>query len=296
LRLARLPHKPTACYHRFQIIEEDFIFPISALPVPVPEISVTRSPTHPRQGSQETLSSSSSGSGETISEEQTNTKKRSRLASFRSAGSSGKALEAKRSRARASSSATILSESIALSNHPQNHTKLRIAWESMLTNRFISNKVLSILPFYLSTIFSGVEAFDLYSVPLPSNTPLNCEAGGEDDSLYSAPRFNNTKNNPKPVYEVNANNPMDFPIQTNLPRLQAMNSQELAGMHLHYTVGFIKSCKDAIRREYQRLFPHPEGSRPSEKAQIPPGNDALDLPCAETKPDRFEVEWNDWVW
>lgn len=92
------------------------------------------------------------------------------------------------------------------------------------------------------------------------------------------------------------NNSVDFPIQTNLPRLQAMDLHELAGMHLHYTVGFIKSCKQAIQQEYQTLFPRPEGTRPSEKALTPLGNDAMDLPGPETRPDRFEVEWNDWIW
>ncbi|EKM78109.1 hypothetical protein AGABI1DRAFT_129890 [Agaricus bisporus var. burnettii JB137-S8] len=288
----------------FEIIEEDPIFPSPTLPIPIPKNSSISSPTTPREGSQETLASSSSGSGETISEERLKTKNRSRLSSFRSTRSLGKPLETKKSRGRASSSATMSPATIGLSNHPQNHTKLKTAWENMLTNRFISNKILSILPFYLSTIFSGVEVFDLYSVPLPSNTPLDQDAA-EDDSLYSIPRPCNNNNNNNDIKAKNGvttkcnsndnNTVVNYPIQTELPRLQAMDLHELAGMHLHYTVGFIKACKDAIRQEYRMLFPFVEGVvGPSEKAQIPVIG--VDFPCSEEgKPEQFEVEWNDWI-
>lgn len=167
----------------------------------------------------------------------------------------------------------------------------------MLTRRFISNRVLSILPFYLSNIFSGVEIFNLYTVPLPTNTPLEYGIWDEDDSLYSYPRPN-TRPQPKqnPTVKINPDNVVNLPIQTDLPRLQAMDLQELAGMHLHYTVAFIRSCKDAIQEEYEKLFPVDEGARPSARIQRTIGSDVMEIIFSGRKPDPFDVEWNDWIW
>jgi hypothetical protein len=182
-----------------------------------------------------------------------------------------------------------------LANHPQNHIKLKAAWDNMLASRFISNKVLSILPFYLSTLFSGVEIFHLYTVPLPTNTPLEYGIWDDDDSLYSFPRPRNRpqQKNHLPVVKVDPDNLINHPIITDLPRLQAMDLQELAGMHLHYTVNFIKTCKEAIREQYQKLFPDDEGSQPNGRIQRIVGTDVL---FQGAKPEPFDVEWHDWVW
>lgn len=167
----------------------------------------------------------------------------------------------------------------------------------MLARRFISNKVLSILPFYLSTLFDGLEIFNLYTVPLPTNTLL--EHGvwdGDDDSLYSFPRPRTHHMPPKPpsCVKVDLTNTVSYPIATDLPRLQAMDLRELAGMHLHYTVSFIKSCKEAIRKEHQRMFPVDDCAKLSARMQRSVGCDTMD--SAHRKADPFEVEWNDWVW
>lgn len=196
-----------------------------------------------------------------------------------------------------SSTDTLGPDCVDLLNHPQNHAKLKAAWDSMLARRFISTKVLSILPFYLSTLFTNLEVFHLYTVPLPTNTPLKYDIWDEDDSLYSFPRpRTHPPPKPSPVVKINPDNTINHPIVTDLPRLQAMDLYDLAGMHLHYTVTFIKSCKDAIREEYHRLFPVDEGAKPSARVQRTVGSDVLEVVFPNKKPDPFDVEWNDWVW
>ncbi|KAF5359197.1 hypothetical protein D9756_003116 [Leucocoprinus leucothites] len=281
-----------------EIIEEDLIFPTPTIPGLSNEDSITPSPSRlDSHVTLDTLSSGSSGSTETYGpstilgdDRSSKTKgKRSRLTSLKNSLAS--------SRDARSSTDTLAAEGADTANHPQNHTKLKAAWDSMLTSRFISNKVLSILPFYLSTLFSGVEIFHLYTVPLPANTPLEYDIWDDDDSLYSFPRPRNRPHQQKhPVVNINPDHLINYPIVTELPRLQAMDLQELAGMHLHYTVGFIKSCKEAIREEYQKLYPTDDCRQSSPRVQRIMGTDVMGMVFQSAQPEPFDVEWNDWVW
>lgn len=194
-----------------------------------------------------------------------------------------------------SSTDTLPSETVDLANHPQNHMKLKAAWDSMLASRFISNKVLSILPFYLSTLFSGLEIYNLYTVPLPGNTPLEHGVGDDDDSLYSFPRPRHRPPQKNPTVNIDSNNLINHPIITELPRLQAMDSQELAGMHLHRVVHFIKSCKETIRQEYYKLYPEDKSVRPSARVQKQFGNDIMGMVYPGAQPESFDIEWCDWI-
>lgn len=173
--------------------------------------------------------------------------------------------------------------------------KLKAAWDSMLASRFISNKVLSILPFYLSTLFSGLEIYNLYTVPLPGNTPLEHGVGDDDDSLYSFPRPRHRPPQKNPTVNIDSNNLINHPIITELPRLQAMDSQELAGMHLHRVVHFIKSCKETIRQEYYKLYPEDKSVRPSTRVQKQFGNDIMGMVYPGAQPESFDIEWCDWI-
>ncbi|KAF9451871.1 hypothetical protein P691DRAFT_806248 [Macrolepiota fuliginosa MF-IS2] len=294
-----------------EIIEEDLIFPIPTLPGLPPEIAVTPSPSTPKYESQTTLNTLSSGSScsTTIAEptvspnmntqdERSPSKtksKRGRLSSFRSTGTLTKVpSESPESHGR-SSADSMSPDCIDIANHPQNHSKLKAAWDRMLARRFISGKVLSILPFYLSTIFSNLEIFHLYTVPLPTNTVLKYDIWDEEeDSLYSFPRPRRPLKH-CPTVHINPDNLVNHPIVTDLPRLQAMDLYELAGMHLHYTVCFIKACKAAVQEEYQTLFPTDEGSRLSARVQRTVGSDLMAMLLPHCKTDPFEVEWNDWV-
>jgi len=194
-----------------------------------------------------------------------------------------------------SSTDTLSSEAVDLANHPQNHTKLKAAWDSMLASRFISNKVLSVLPFYLSTLFTNLEVHNLYTVPLPGNTPLEHGIWDDDDSLYSFPRLRRCLPQKSPTVNIDPNNLINHPIITELPRLQAMDSQGLAGMHLHRVVQVIKSCKETIREEYHKLYPKVKSVRPSIRVQRQFGNDIMGVVYRGARPESFEIEWSDWI-
>ena len=190
---------------------------------------------------------------------------------------------------------TLSSETVDLVNHPQNHTKLKAAWDNMLARRFISNKILSVLPFYLSTLFSSLEVHNLYTVPLPGNTPLEHGIWDDDDSLYSFPRLQRCLPQKHPTVNIDPNNLINHPIITELPRLRAMDSQELAGLHLHRVVEVIKSCKEIIREEYHKLYPIDKSVRPSTRVQKQFGNDISGVVYQGAHLESFEIEWCDWI-
>lgn len=288
-----------------EIIDEDLIFPNATIPG-LPQTTNSPSPTPPRLEILTKFDTKSSGTSSTsspdtvyltpVDEKSSQNKpksRRSRLTSFvasvTSKDHSPDSPERPRKHTREGSPPTSLFD---YSIHPQNHAKLKTAWDSMLASRFISNKVLSILPFYLSTLFSGVESFHLYTVPLPSSTPLEHEPWDDDDSLYSIPRNRNAPCKPHPVVPICPDYTINHPIVTELPRLQAMDLYELAGMHLHYVVGFIRACKATIKEEYQKLFPDEDIYNPRVERAM---NGDADLFYNAARPDPFEVEWNDWV-
>jgi len=74
-----------------------------------------------------------------------------------------------------------------------------------------------------------------------------------------------------------------------------MDSQELAGLHLHRVVEVIKSCKEIIREEYHKLYPIDKSVRPSTRVQKQFGNDISGVVYQGAHPESFEIEWCDWI-
>lgn len=137
---------------------------------------------------------------------------------------------------------------------PQDHTKLKIAWEAMLSRRFLSSQLLSVLPFYLSSCFTDVQSHPTLEIPLPPNSAnayLTHSTIGNGhyqdfhqfdvDSQFvmktaSARRSNDT-DNASLRHSI-------------LPRNAA---PYWATMHLAKVVETIVGCKESIWAEYQLL-------------------------------------------
>jgi hypothetical protein len=160
------------------------------------------------------------------------------------------------------SSSSKVSDVSMAKKHPQDHTRIKAAWDSLLSSRFICPTLLSILPFYLSTFFSDVKTHPPYQVALPPNSnslpPLR--------SRHSAESF-------RPSSRGGLGGAVDVPFELNLTSVPRSTSRADAvtvrsmyptrnlgvphrwtSMHLGRSVNTITACKDPIRREYQKLF------------------------------------------
>ncbi|KAF6759940.1 hypothetical protein DFP72DRAFT_884720 [Ephemerocybe angulata] len=143
--------------------------------------------------------------------------------------------------------------------HPQDHRRIKAAWDTMLSSRFLSANLLSVLPFYLSTFFSDVKTHPPYRVLLPPNSdhlpPLR--------SRHSAESF-------RPSSRGGVDTPFDLNV-TSVSRAfktdgglsvrsmygaDSFNAaaQRYSSMHLSRSVNTITACKIPIWEEYEKLF------------------------------------------
>ncbi|TFK20707.1 S-adenosyl-L-methionine-dependent methyltransferase [Coprinopsis marcescibilis] len=141
--------------------------------------------------------------------------------------------------------------------HPQDHSRIRASWDSMLSKRFLCPQLLSVLPFYLSSFFDDIKTHPPYKVPLPPNSnsipPLR--------SRHSAESF-------RPSSRGNLDAPFDLRLsnvshshKTDGVSIRAMYSvKELpapsrwSSMHLARTVNTVAACKGPISKEYEALY------------------------------------------
>ncbi|KAF8964951.1 hypothetical protein BDZ97DRAFT_1814073 [Flammula alnicola] len=190
-------------------------------------------------------------------------------------------------------------ETITDTEHPQDHTRLKIAWEAMLATRFLSPKLLSVIPFYLtSSSFADTKSHSPLIIPLHPNSGT-IPTLKSYQSMGSMREKENQRTVANPLYEFDfAPAVSTRSIKTDgcsfrtsiLPRPQA---PAWGTMHLARTVSTIKGCKEAIWAEYKQLY----------------DKDALYL-LSRTAPDdvedyssqphkyivrkAFEVDWNNW--
>jgi len=159
------------------------------------------------------------------------------------------------------------------------HSRLTRAWHEMLTSRWISASITSVLPFYLSAIFHSFRA-------LPALEILT-----RPSSLSSLPsqQFQQSLD-PEPFRHLRHATVKDDPESsvTWLPKNEApphfIPSQ--ASMHLARMVAIVASCKDAIWGAYNKLYcEYPRSPRPG---------DALGRTNLRTMRGEFDYFWSNW--
>jgi hypothetical protein len=161
------------------------------------------------------------------------------------------------------------------------HSRLTRAWHEMLTSRWISANITSVLPFYLSAIFQNFRA-------LPA---LEINIG--PDSLYP---FSSERSqqmfDPEPFRHLTHATVKDD-AETSVTWMSAgeapphfMHSQ--APMHLARMVAIVTSCKEAIWEAYNKLYCEDRRSRRP--------NDAKGRTNAHTMREEFDQSWLNWEW
>lgn len=179
--------------------------------------------------------------------------------------------------------------------HPQNHTRLKIAWDAMLTTQFLSPNLLSVLPFYLTSASFSVKVHEAVLIPLPPNSGVRSPLKSYQSmgSLRQPDRSGAIPFDFLPALNRSIKG-HGFSMRSSFSSEPRPQPHPWGAMHLAKITSVVKGCKDAIWLEYQKLY----------------SNDALNI-LARTAPDAedyasqrpfhlvrkaFEVDWYNWDW
>lgn len=154
----------------------------------------------------------------------------------------------------------------------------------MLHHRFLNPRLLSVLPFYLSSSFTEVQAYPTLHITLPPNSQVDSK-----DDIPSPTHF--VEREPAETGEVSA---LYFDVQQHSFKLSSDSRTESsaasqrssktvstwASIHLARTVQLIRGCKEEIFEEYKKLEQSPEFlTFPGLKYDVS---------------DEFEAAWTNW--
>ena len=189
---------------------------------------------------------------------------------------------------------SISTESYVDLEHPQDHTRLKAAWDSMLATRFLSPNLLSVLPFYLTSASFSVKPHPPILVPLPPNSGVSTSSLKSIQSMGSLRYPDRLGSSMFDLHPTSSNRSVKtdgFSIRTSFSAIPRPQPPPWGTMHLAKVTSVIRGCKEAIWLEYKKLYL----------------KDALNI-LARTAPDEedyllgpdcaihraFEVDWNNW--
>lgn len=163
---------------------------------------------------------------------------------------------------------------------PFDHSKLTRAWHEMLTSRWISSSITSVLPFYLSAIFQNfraLPALEIFIVPSPTLCPISSD--GRQQMIDPEPFRHLTHAAVKDDAEL----PVTWIPKGNAP---PHHIPLHAPMHLARMVAIVIGCKEAIWATYNKLY---------DKDHRPPRlNDKPGKVSVHTIREEFENHWLNW--
>ena len=158
---------------------------------------------------------------------------------------------------------------------PRDHRRICESWKDMLNHHFIAPPV-SILPFYLNSIFAQVTPQPPLRLDLPPNS-----------SLSGLPRPTGSLGSPTGFYILNSadegvKSQGNLSISYTLP-------ESVAPLQLARQVHTIIACKDAIWDRYQALY-----SKSSTVSDVTISKKERNIK-SNTARDEFEFHWDNWV-
>ncbi|KAK7050896.1 hypothetical protein VNI00_005008 [Paramarasmius palmivorus] len=133
--------------------------------------------------------------------------------------------------------------------HPQDHSRLKSAWDAMLSQRFLTPQLITVLPFYLASLFTGVKSHPPLQIQLPPNSSGSRHCRGHESEVFD------------PLRQFTL-----YPASRRLSDADDSSSTDSGGsesrkpvsnwasMHLARTVRMVVACKEAIWVEYQRMY------------------------------------------
>ncbi|KAJ8521927.1 hypothetical protein ONZ45_g1449 [Pleurotus djamor] len=194
--------------------------------------------------------------------------------------------------------------------HPQDHSRLKAAWEAMLSRRFLSSQLITVLPFYLSSEFVDIQSHPVLQIPLPPSSHSTLQnlrkssltRSSTSDSLMST----GDMIDPDHIFDLQPSKKRRSGDGVHSPSSPARSSQRSvpswAPMHLAKTVNTIIGCKEAIWREYDELYRNDTSAPPVlktvRKKQSLTSPDGVPSPHLEiVRPsarEGFELAWSNW--
>ena len=182
---------------------------------------------------------------------------------------------------------SISTESYDEMEHPQDHTRLKTAWDEMLNTRFLSPNLLSVMPFYLTSMFS-VNAHTPVLISLPPNS-------GVHPTLRS-PQSMGSLRSPDCGFSALSNRSIKtdgFSMPTTFSLGSRPQPAPWGTMHLAKITSVIKGCKQAIWAEYEKLYSREALSILARTA--PDEEEYASLPNNCPIHKAFEIDWNNWI-
>ena len=165
---------------------------------------------------------------------------------------------------------------------PVDHSKLTRAWHEMLTSRWISPSITSVLPFYLSAIFEDFRALPALEILIGPSSPLcPCHvSSGTSQQMIDPEPFRHLAH--ATVKEDAESSTTWMPAKEAPPHLMPAH----APMHLARMVAIVMSCKDAIWDTYNKLY-----GNDFKQPRDGPGKPSIHLVRED-----FESHWLNWEW
>ncbi|KAJ6609229.1 S-adenosyl-L-methionine-dependent methyltransferase [Mycena sp. CBHHK59/15] len=177
-------------------------------------------------------------------------------------------------------------EIITTDAHPQDHTRLKTAWDAMLSRRFLAASLVTVLPFYLSSFFENVQTHPSLQISLPpSSTTPDVGSRGSHDSFDADILFDLSSTvgeRGRALSDADASSIKSGGSQRAIPFW--------GRMHLAKTVRTVTACKEALWAEYEQLYP---GDLPPITRTSRP-KDARVRPFKHSPREAFETEWRNW--
>ncbi|KAJ7455356.1 hypothetical protein B0H11DRAFT_2067763 [Mycena galericulata] len=178
------------------------------------------------------------------------------------------------------------SEIVTPDHHPQDHTRLKTAWDSMLSRRFLAGSVIAVLPFYLSSFFENVQTHPSFQIPLPPSSLSPASGSRSSDDSFDADTLFDLNPSVRRLSDADT-----YSIKSKSTVSSHRTLPFWGRMHLAKTVNTVTACKESIYLEYERLFPN---DLPPIVAKTARTNDARFLRLKHSPREAFETDWLSW--
>ena len=169
-----------------------------------------------------------------------------------------------------------------------NHSRLARAWHEMLTSRWISASITSVLPFYLTAIFEtfrALPALEILMCPCPSLKSSSSKHGSHQQMLDPEPFRHLVHPTVKHEPEAHA---------TWLPASEAPQHYVASNMSMHLArmVAIVSGCKEAIWGAYKKLY----GPDPKSPLKGRSDGEETNRTSIHSVREEFERHWLNWEW
>ncbi|KAJ7650178.1 hypothetical protein FB45DRAFT_887172 [Roridomyces roridus] len=170
-------------------------------------------------------------------------------------------------------------------HHPQDHTRLKTAWDAMLARRFLAKSVITVLPFYLSSFFDNIQTHPSLQISLPPSSATSHGGSRSSDDSFDADTLFDLTPSSKRLSDVDV-----YSIKSKSTGSSHRTVPFWGRMHLAKTVSTVTACKEAIYQEYQRIFPS-DLPVVTKTARF---KDNRILAYRTSPREAFEADWSSW--